>query len=776
MRQQASEDLAFRDDVRAFLHDALQDDLAQRGKLGQAPTRDDYLRWASILSTRGWSVPTWPVEHGGAGWSARQRQIFEEESLLAGAPPIHIQSVYLVGPLIARFGSEAQKQSHLPAIKEGRELWCQGFSEPGSGSDLASLRTRARRDGDMFVVNGQKIWTSDAILADHIFCLVRTDNGVEQHRGISMLLFSLKTPGVTVRPIPMIGDAPHHLCEVFFEDVHVPATALLGAEGAGWEYARWLLSNERTTTAEVGRNRFELNRLRSIVNSRHSGKKQAEHYRLRLTELEINLLALESANSSNLASLDVATDRPTASVLKVQGTELLQAIQEASLQALGPDGIILRDLESDPSVITNHVPGLTGEFLFRRAMTIAGGTTEILMMIIGRWLARADALLPHPLLSEEQCLIRDSIRQHLERTKDGGATDSNDDWPALISQGWLALDLAETAGGLGYAAADAAVVVEEFGRKARADSLTAGRACVWTLALIEGADAENRLKELLAGKNRRALAHLEAEGHGAVETVNTQLRRAGNRYVLNGQKDHVLGIDGAQTLLVSARTESGTIRLIDVPVGVTGIRMRRYRTIDHKIGANIAFDDVEIRPEMLIETSSDVMAGIEKAYDRIICDACSELVGLAEGAFWLTRDYLRDREQFGRPLIEFQALQHRLARMYVEVDRARAASLLARTALEEENLQQRQALLSAAKSVAGRSAYFVGAQAMQLHGGISQTREYPVGSYFTRICATNALYGDPQYHLQRYADLESPSTGGSSHRRPRHENYEHSHS
>ena len=228
-----SEQAGFRSEIRDFLRIALPEDLARRGSRGVVPTRDDYLRWMRILAPHGWSVPTWPVHYGGAGWSAEQRQIFEEECLDAGAPALHIQSVYLVGPLIAEFGSQAQKQTLLPAIREGLELWCQGFSEPASGSDLASLRTKATRDGDHYVINGQKIWTSDAVLADRIFCLVRTGAQEEKHRGITMLLFSLSTPGVIVRAIPMIGEAPHNLCEVFFDNVRVPASALLGEEGRG---------------------------------------------------------------------------------------------------------------------------------------------------------------------------------------------------------------------------------------------------------------------------------------------------------------------------------------------------------------------------------------------------------------------------------------------------------------------------------------------------------------------------------------------------------------
>jgi alkylation response protein AidB-like acyl-CoA dehydrogenase len=241
-----TDDEAFRAEVRGFMEANIPPDMAERNKRGYHPTREDVVAWTKILLAKpGWTVPSWPVEYGGPGWSVRQRHIFEEEGLKAGAPELSPQGTTLVGPVIYTFGSQAQKDRFLPGIRTGDELWAQGFSEPNSGSDLASLRTRAIRDGDHYVVNGQKIWTSEAHSADWVFMLVRTNAEGKPQAGISFLLIKLDTPGITVRPIISIEEA-HCLNEVFFEDVRVPVENLVGEENKGWTYAKMLLGEERS--------------------------------------------------------------------------------------------------------------------------------------------------------------------------------------------------------------------------------------------------------------------------------------------------------------------------------------------------------------------------------------------------------------------------------------------------------------------------------------------------------------------------------------------------
>jgi acyl-CoA dehydrogenase len=237
------EDLRFRDEVRAFLDVALTEDLREAGRTcsGIYCDRPVAQRWLSILNDRGWAVPSWPVEHGGANWTVAQHYIFQRELTLADAPPVSPNATRMVGPVIIAFGTQAQKAEHLPRIRSGEDWWAQGYSEPGAGSDLASLQCRAERDGDAYVINGSKIWTTHAHWSNKMFCLVRTRFEGKPQTGISFLLFDLERPGVTIRPIISIsGD--HELNAVFFDNVRVPTSSLLGAENDGWTVAKYLLS------------------------------------------------------------------------------------------------------------------------------------------------------------------------------------------------------------------------------------------------------------------------------------------------------------------------------------------------------------------------------------------------------------------------------------------------------------------------------------------------------------------------------------------------------
>ncbi len=244
-------DQSFRHEVRAFLTENLPESLSQKVKLGKRLTKQDMEFWHAKLHSRGWLAPNWPKEWGGAKWSAIQNHIFDEEAWAAGAPRTIPFGVNMLGPVLIKFGSPEQKQHYLPRILDGSDWWCQGYSEPGAGSDLASLRTRAERQGDHYVVNGQKTWTTLGHYADWIFCLVRTSTEGKPQEGISFLLIDMNTPGVTVRPIILL-DGEHEVNEVFFDNVKVPAENLVGTENEGWTYAKYLLTHERTGTANIG--------------------------------------------------------------------------------------------------------------------------------------------------------------------------------------------------------------------------------------------------------------------------------------------------------------------------------------------------------------------------------------------------------------------------------------------------------------------------------------------------------------------------------------------
>src|SRR3984957_10168517 len=249
------EERAFREEVRGFIRDNLPPDTRERMRLGHPPRKEDTIRWQRILNARGWAAYSWPKEWGGPGWTAIQRMIFLEENLMAPAPELLSFNITMLGPVLIQFGSEAQKKHFLPRAANLDDWWCQGFSEPGAGSDLAALKTAAKRVGGAYVVNGQKIWTSTAHIADWCFCLVRTNpDAPKRQEGISFVLIDMKTPGITVRPIISI-DGTHHLNEVFFDDVRVPVEMRVGPENKGWDVAKFLLGNERTGIARLGRSK-----------------------------------------------------------------------------------------------------------------------------------------------------------------------------------------------------------------------------------------------------------------------------------------------------------------------------------------------------------------------------------------------------------------------------------------------------------------------------------------------------------------------------------------
>ncbi|MEN0074598.1 MAG: acyl-CoA dehydrogenase family protein, partial [Paracraurococcus sp.] len=290
------EEAAFREEVRGFIRDNLPREIHERMRLGYPPRKQDTIAWQRILNAQGWAGYNWPKEHGGPGWSPIQRMIFLEENLSAPAPELLSFNITMLGPVLIQFGTEAQKKRFLPRAANLDDWWCQGFSEPGAGSDLASLRTAAKREGDHYIVNGQKIWTSTAHNADWCFCLVRTDpTAKKRQEGISFLLIDLRTPGIEVRPIISI-DGSHHLNEVFFTDVRVPAENLVGEENKGWSVAKYLLGNERTGIARLGTSKAAVRRAKEVAREvRARGRPLIEDraFRTRVAQLEVDMKALE---------------------------------------------------------------------------------------------------------------------------------------------------------------------------------------------------------------------------------------------------------------------------------------------------------------------------------------------------------------------------------------------------------------------------------------------------------------------------------------------------
>jgi alkylation response protein AidB-like acyl-CoA dehydrogenase len=336
----SEEELAFQAEVREFFANVMDEELLAllEGAEASPTLKEGMVEYQRRLNARGWMAPGWPVEYGGQDWSLAQHFIFNSERGKAGAPPPVAFGVTMVAPVIYTYGSEEQKARFLPGILNSDDWWCQGYSEPGAGSDLASLQCKAERDGDEYVVNGSKIWTSYAQYADWIFCLVRTDKSGRKQEGISFLLIDMTTPGVTVRPIETI-DGFHHLNEVFFQDVRVPVENRIGEEGKGWTYAKSLLVHERLSIAGVAESERELEDLRELARAEVNGGRSLlddPAFARRLAEVEIDLMALEFTEMRVMASAaDGGMPGPESSLLKLQGTTIQQAIQELRMDVAG---------------------------------------------------------------------------------------------------------------------------------------------------------------------------------------------------------------------------------------------------------------------------------------------------------------------------------------------------------------------------------------------------------------------------------------------------------
>ncbi|WP_175944983.1 acyl-CoA dehydrogenase family protein [Caballeronia sp. BCC1704] len=386
---------AFRKEVRAFLRESLPAVLAGKPVGSVRSMRADLVRWQRILNERGWGAPYWPKQHDGTGWSVMQRLVFDEECVAAGAPTQDGFAHKLFGPVLNEFGSPEQKAQHRPLILSGERLWCQGFSEPGSGSDLASLSTRAERDGDHYIVNGQKIWTSYAHESDWIFLLVRTTADAKKQAGISFLLVDMATPGITVRPIRSIDDC-HHLNETFFDNVRVPVANRIGEEGDGWKITKFLLNNEHATAADLPILRRFLAQIRTLARSEHSGGRlliEEPEFAQKLArfEAEVNAIATMVTRVAAMEEDHSPAAHAMGSILKVRGTELQQRLSEFIVEALGDYGAVAYPEPHDPAT-GDPLPhqqiarGMANEMFFRRASTIYGGTSEVQRGIIAKML------------------------------------------------------------------------------------------------------------------------------------------------------------------------------------------------------------------------------------------------------------------------------------------------------------------------------------------------------------------------------------------------------
>lgn len=388
------EEEAFRADVKAFLADNLSAEVARKGRNSEGLTKQDMEDWHAALNARGWLAVTWPKEHGGPGWTAVERHIFEEECALAYAPRIVPFGLNMLGPVLLKFGNDAQRSEILPRILDGSDWWCQGYSEPGAGSDLASLKTRAVRDGDEYVINGQKTWTTLGQHANKIFCLVRTSTEGKPQEGISFVLVDMDTPGVELRPIKLL-DGGHEVNEVFFTDVRVPVSNLVGEENKGWTIAKYLLTHERTNIAGVGTSTRDLEKLKSLSQQLVRGGRplsQDPLFAAEMLEVEIDLEAMRVMNLAMLSAAKAgAAPGLQSSMLKIKGTVIRQRIQSLIKTALGAAATPFpaHELPDNARSVPEDAAGATAAYFNNRKLSIFGGSNEIQRNIIAKDMFRS---------------------------------------------------------------------------------------------------------------------------------------------------------------------------------------------------------------------------------------------------------------------------------------------------------------------------------------------------------------------------------------------------
>jgi alkylation response protein AidB-like acyl-CoA dehydrogenase len=382
-----AEEQSFREEIRAWVAANLPEDISHKVRHALRLSKDDQQRWVRILGRQGWHGWAWPREFGGPGWTAIQRHLFEEECALAGAPRVPPFGPVMVAPVLMAFGTPAQQQRFLPGIMSGEVWWSQGYSEPGAGSDLASLQCRAERRGDYYLVNGQKTWTTLGQHGDWIFCLVRTSSEGKPQTGISFLLIDMKSPGVSVRPIVLL-DGEAEVNEVWFDNVEVPVDQLVGEENKGWTYAKHLLAHERTHIAEVNRAKRELARLKRLAQA--EGVYDDPRLRDQIALLEVDIVALEmmvlrvlSAEKSGKQSLDVA------GLLKIRGSEIQQRYAELMMLVAGPYAAPFIAEAMDAGWQGDHVGAaylapLAGTYLNMRKTSIYGGSNEVQKNIVAQ--------------------------------------------------------------------------------------------------------------------------------------------------------------------------------------------------------------------------------------------------------------------------------------------------------------------------------------------------------------------------------------------------------
>ncbi|WP_141101992.1 acyl-CoA dehydrogenase family protein [Oceanicola sp. 22II-s10i] len=705
---------AFEQEVRAFALANCPEDIRRVVRNSEKLTRDVWARWQRILSDHGWGAPNWPVSEGGTGWDARQRYIFDTTLAECECPPQYHHGLRHLGPVLIAYGTEEQKKRFLPGILSGDDWWCQGFSEPGSGSDLASLRTKAVLDGDAYVVNGQKIWTSHAQEADWMYTLVRTSNEGKKQAGITFVLIDIRSPGVTVKKIETI-DGIHHVNEVFLDNVRVPVENRIGEEDKGWALAKYLLSHERLGGANTAPLFQMFQNLRDLVDRDTGGALRRSDARRRLVTAETRLRGLKEQGRIAVATVMQGGDLGIMpSALKIVSTEIAQELSELAMEIAARDHA--GDL-ADPAAA--H---WSSTYYYNRSRTIVGGTNEVQRNLIAQAMFAGGVDAVHP------PAFGGEINEAAQRIAAG-----TPDWAQVAEMGWPMTLVPEADGGVGATLSDLAAAIEGAGRGGLAMALPVH--CGVTPVL------------LTAGQGARRDAALEGHLSGGAPVLSVlalshrlEVSAEGGGVRLRGPVRGIAPLPGARELLVA--TED---RLVLVPL--EGLTPVQGVGIDGR--ATVGFDlDLAVPPEAVLLSGDGARLARDRAQALGAMLTCVESIGLMASVLKHVLAYLGERRQFGQTLSEFQVLRHRAADMLIDLMNASALVVHAVQAQEQDDAGALR-VAALAKIGVSRAARRSAEAAIQLHGGMGMTEELAVTPLNKRLIQAGFDFGDALHHEER---------------------------
>jgi len=771
---------AFRAEVRTFLGNAVPEDIRAATRAHCLVTREQAARWHRILHAKGWAAPGWPREHGGTGWSLVQQAIFREELAASDAPCVENLGIDTIGPTLIRHGTDEQRRRFLPGMLSFDDFWAQGYSEPDAGSDLAALRTTARRDGDFWVVNGSKIWQSLGHWANWALVLVRTDSAASRKQdGISILLVDLRAPGVTVRPIRYINGSQFHV-QMFFDDVRVPAANLVGQPDGGWAIAKGLLVIERLFVARVAECKAELARAAALLrpppgegNTAMRREQEIEHALTarRHAALAIRMRALEAAwwpaiqQAAEGGSPDLE-----ASLLKLEGIQLLQDLQLFRMDAHGTDSLRLH-----PEALDGRPPAAPEDAAFAgnqtlhmwryRGSSLAGGSSEIQRQIIAKAIFDGRTELDAPRndhLGEDQAMMVDTMRRWLSKhysfelrqqvmQTPGGCDQAA--WSGMARLGITSLIIPEALGGLGQSMLDLLPLMETLGEALVLEPVPWSAVfCTQTLlALPDSPSRDARLAALASGDARCAMLCGKEPGVGATPSPTVTARRVGEAWQLDGGDGLVMGGADADHFVVAAILEDGGLALLDVPADTPGVTVHGYRLHDGRGAAEVRLVAVRLNASAMLAQGEAAEAALQQGLTSTTLALCAESVGAMRRALGITAEYLRTRKQFGRALAEQQVLQHRMADHFRVWNGARH---LARQVLADWDAAppaERRRRLCAAKHLSGVAGRAIAFDVLQLHGAVGLQDETPISHYSKRLVGNDLLLGNADTHLGRFA-------------------------